>query len=440
MKRTKKSQKKTKFLLILIVLTAILSITATYAWFSSQREVEISTMRLNVEVAENLEISLDGETWANSIVIDNLRQLYGTYKGVSNTHTIYQASETDNSNYVPTELLPVSTTGSVANGVLQFMKGEVKNGEVSATACSETDIAVTVTPDNPETEEVDESKREAKSVASKETNNNKHPYLVFDMYLKNISSQAAGDPLRIATDSKVWVDSTATDPDIAGVGVTGTGLENCIRVGFVPYSNTMDPTTATGENVRALTDGATGKVAIWEPNDKEHITEVINNSGRNVTANTTIATFGVKFDASMDGSTETQNIDGVEVVTKKELKIDNWESTTDTKLGEQKTVKPAYNTTTGTTSPVALITTAEGTATGATHSTVTDMTNAIKLGMNKITKIRCYIWLEGQDVDCINTASMGNMVQINLRLDKNQVTNATLPTYSGSGVAEPGND
>ena len=56
MKRTQKSQKRTKFLFILIILTAILSITATYAWFSTQRDVEIVGMRLNVEVAESMQI------------------------------------------------------------------------------------------------------------------------------------------------------------------------------------------------------------------------------------------------------------------------------------------------------------------------------------------------------------------------------------------------
>ena len=104
MKRTKKSQKKTKFLLILIVLTAILSITATYAWFSSQREVEISTMRLNIEVAESLEISLDGKTWTNTITINDMRQFYGT------AASGHQAAKTDNTNYVPKQLLTVSTT------------------------------------------------------------------------------------------------------------------------------------------------------------------------------------------------------------------------------------------------------------------------------------------------------------------------------------------
>jgi len=109
MKRTKKSQKRTKFLFILIVLTAILSITATYAWFSTQRDVELSNLEVKVETAENLQISLDAENWAQSISIDDMKQLYGT----QSDEDAYHADKIQNRNYIPTELLPVSTAGTV---------------------------------------------------------------------------------------------------------------------------------------------------------------------------------------------------------------------------------------------------------------------------------------------------------------------------------------
>ena len=66
MKRKQKSLRKIKLLLLLMILTIVLAITATYAWFSSQREVEISGIKLNVEVAESMQISLDGEHWMQS--------------------------------------------------------------------------------------------------------------------------------------------------------------------------------------------------------------------------------------------------------------------------------------------------------------------------------------------------------------------------------------
>ena len=53
MSRNKKSIRKIRGLLMLMLLTMILAITATYAWFSTQRDVEITGMKLNVEVAES---------------------------------------------------------------------------------------------------------------------------------------------------------------------------------------------------------------------------------------------------------------------------------------------------------------------------------------------------------------------------------------------------
>ena len=61
MARSKKSLKKIQSLIFLMLITMVLAITATYAWFSTQRDVEIAGMRLNVEVAESMQISLDGE-------------------------------------------------------------------------------------------------------------------------------------------------------------------------------------------------------------------------------------------------------------------------------------------------------------------------------------------------------------------------------------------
>ena len=382
MKRTKKSQKKTKFLLILIVLTAILSITATYAWFSTQKDVEISTMRLNIEVAENLEISLDGKTWTNTITISDMRQFYGT------AASGHQAAKTDNTNYVPKQLLPVSTTGSVANGKLQLMySSNVSGTTIKAKACDETTLA------------------KDKGVSDREAANSVHPYLVFDMYLKNLSAQTDGDALRLATGSRVWADTTVSD-EIAGASTANTGAENAMRVGFVQYKNTLDATTSTtdGANVRALAadiaggegvQAALAKAAIWEPNDLDHIQEVVNNDSRVTSLSQSLTTYGVLHSASEVEFASTATAD---------------------KVSEQKTVKPAYTNagdTPGTTSAVPLIT---GGTTSA--STGAGVTGDIILPKNTISKFRVYVWLEGQDVDCINTASMAGKLDVKIRLDK----------------------
>ena len=107
MARSKKSQNKIKTLLFIMLLTAILSITATYAWFSTQREVEITGMRLNVEVAESMQISLDAKSWASTIDLSKMDIVTNAYNNVTGTD-----SETyTNTNLKVSELQPVSTVG-----------------------------------------------------------------------------------------------------------------------------------------------------------------------------------------------------------------------------------------------------------------------------------------------------------------------------------------
>ena len=61
------SRKRLNALILLVAFTAILLIVATYAWFSTQRNVTLGGLEGTVNVAEGLQISLDAMTWANEI-------------------------------------------------------------------------------------------------------------------------------------------------------------------------------------------------------------------------------------------------------------------------------------------------------------------------------------------------------------------------------------
>lgn len=369
MERSKKSLLKIKILLILMFFTIIFAITSTYAWFSSQREVEISGMKLNVEVAESMQISLDGAKWYQSITIDNMRQFYGTYADTTKP----QADKNTNTNYVPTELIPVSTVGEVSSGKLQFMTGSSTMSGLTTsaalTACSETDLVAGA---------------DIKDV--REANNENHPYLVFDMYLRNYSSNES-DELQLNGGSSVWVDTWTAETQ-EGKGKYNTGLENCARVGFVVYDNTAD-ITATATNIRGLT-ATTPQVVIWEPNSEQHISEVIL-AGR-ATAQSENTTYGVKYNTS--GAT-----------------IPNVYATSGDNISEQYTFKPEY----------------EYVAT--TMTTASQTPSKVTIEANKVTKVRVYIWIEGQDVDCINTASQGDRLQATIKLTKPDNDKGTENTY-----------
>ena len=71
MGRTKESRKKISSLILLTAFTAVMLIVSTYAWFTSQKDITLSNLRGTVEVAENMEISLDAATWKQEINLSN---------------------------------------------------------------------------------------------------------------------------------------------------------------------------------------------------------------------------------------------------------------------------------------------------------------------------------------------------------------------------------
>jgi len=426
MKKTQKSQKKSKTLFVLIMLLAVLSITATYAWFSTQKDVEIVGLRLNVEVAESMQISLDGETWVQSIEIANMRQFYGTFAGTlsDGTSTPHQAKgDADgkgNANYVPTELKPVSSDGTVTEGRLQFVTGTVMDKKL--TKILKCDEATTITTE--------------KKISEKEAANDAHPYLVFDMYLRNVSAKPAGqvDQLILNTGSRVHADTT-TNPADEGKSTANTGLEFSSRIGFILYDGTVDLTASNdtdpdtgavtktvGEKVRGIAAAGTEKVAVWEPNHLNHTQYVVNNDSRITALEQAFTTCPILF---AKGGTDAASAGEIADIT----------STTDTtnlKTTGFATMTPTYS----------LTETVDGADTLPAGTRATqNMTNidgsVFGLKPNTMSKVRVYIWLEGQDPDCIDLASTGGKLDIDLKFTKGTTT-VTKPTYTGTGVAAGG--
>lgn len=366
-RRTEKSVKKSKFIVLIIIIAALISITGTYAWFSSQRDVEIIGFKVNVEIAENLEISLDGETWVHSINIENMRQLYGTYQDADPETVAYQAKKDQHRNYVPTELLPVSTVGTVENGNLIFVTGEVEDNKLkSITKCTETDITV------------------GSSILSKEANNTKHPYLVFDMYLRNLSRLTTGrDPLQLNTGS------------VATAANLNTGLEYSVRVALILYGNEEDY-LANGAEARAIQPSGDETIAIWEPNYRLHTQYAINNDKRVTSLVQEIDTYAVKDTATgtIEDTTDNTNQSLAKVYTNRvpqnEVVVTEEEDIADQDLLTNE----------------------------VTTLIQTDGTTPMTLEPNTVSKVRCYVWLEGQDPDCSNLASTGDELIVTLRLTK----------------------
>lgn len=343
-RRSRRSKRKLNSLFMMLLLTGMLLLSSTYAWFSASRDVELNGINAKVVAAEGLQISLDGESWSSKITI--------------NQTTLGAA--TSNKYQWPTALTPVSTNGATTSGNLNLFYGNVINDGADLSAVSaETDPAVGTAGGK---------------------------YIVFDLYFKNASSQTS-DELQMNVGSKV---------EIPSEGVTNTGLENCVRAGLVLWENSTIMSDS-GENVRKIAAGTT-KTFIWEPNYLSHIAEVTKNDSRvaSETSSSPFKTFGIVKGGDL--------LSGVNGTAKNDFM--NIQNTYTTAGG---TIDTAVTMTDMTPSST------DGSATGG----------SLTLKGNSVMKARVYIWLEGQDPDCIDTASTGKSIDIVLGFTKPAVNKGT---------------
>ena len=353
--RSRRNKRKVKSLFMALLLTTVMLVMSTYAWFSANRVVEITGLTAKVSAAEGLQISLDGASWTSSVEV--------------NASTLSAASSY-NDYLLPNELKPVSTIGVVSGDEIQFYDGRVSadgsrlDGATSATRSSATTAAT-------------------------------GKYIVFDIYLKNSSSQTS-DALQLAPNALVRLGTTQDH-----IGVENTGLENSVRIGFLLFQNTAAFTAAQGD-IAGLTSGDFPLVSIWEPNYDQHINEVLTNDSRITDQTLDFRTFGL-INA---GSGTLTGINGTAATTF---------------MAQTNTIRTAWKVTADTalTSAVAIT---------DSNDVTKPVGTALELKGNQISKVRVYIWLEGQDPDCIDTASTGKYLDFVINLSK-----PALDGGSGSG-------
>lgn len=312
-----KNQKKNniKQSILILLLIAILLIASTYAWFTANTNVEISTLNVKVEAANGLQISADGTNWKTILQNTDIDP-----DNVSDTYA-------GNVNQIPTIMEPTSTVGTMTTaGQMEMFAGTVTSNRSGAWVLSSKKLTDT-----------------------KGKGDTAGKYIVFDTFLKVDEDMK----LSLEADSGVTVKEGGTDK----------GLQNAARVAFVELGHTASGSNL--ETIQALNTGTSSNVHIWEPNYNRHTSTGISNAkdnyGKTVTDNSDTADkyYGVKAEIPSDSPVALASTDS------------NYFSA----------VTPAYKT-------------------KDTGEKVEMLT--LKAG---ITKVRIYMWVEGQDVDCENTAS-----------------------------------
>ena len=366
MGRSKKNKKRSEMnaMFFVILLALVIFIISTYAWFSTQRNVSITNLNGTVEVAEGLEISLDAQNWSNGLVL-------GEEEGQLD---IIDDAYAGNKNLKPSEMLPVSTLGQVSGQQkdLQMLRGKITN------SIQLSDIkAMVETESNPDSDTFP-------------------GYFAFDVFLKNSSKQDdLDDVLQLNYDSSL---------EIMETDKSSTGLQNTARVAFAKYNGTSDVMAdqatilkeTAGIGVGAGTSYITD-VAIWEPNSNDHVDYIVQNNnkitgaGASFNATTQMDTYALKSTSIGQTIADIYKWDGTESYLAKQ----NVLQTTKTSTEDYSIAEGVQN----------LVSTTDGSTT-------------FGIAPNAICRIRIYLWLEGQDVDCINYASHGGGVKVNIGLVK----------------------
>ena len=63
MKKNKQKKTSLKSAIVLLLLIALLLITSSYAWFTANQTVTVSTLQVNVKASNGLQISADAQNW-----------------------------------------------------------------------------------------------------------------------------------------------------------------------------------------------------------------------------------------------------------------------------------------------------------------------------------------------------------------------------------------
>ncbi len=436
-------------------LMAMLLIFSTYAWFTTQKDITISNLRGTVEVAENMEISLDAKTWSQEI---DLRYAANKFATAQNTRqSAFKTSPTDPTTdpyitragaILPTELLPVSTIGEKDKTASWGTGADTKTYSIlpfyggKATGDTLTEIK--------RYNEYDETNEKMED----------NGYFAFDIYIRNTSRDGEDDKLQLNINSAVQVLANnvanampGQTNEIINKLVNGTnreykgnedsGLQNTVRVALALYGKKENDGTLTGlasatatqkEILAATKNASITDIAIWEPNAYDHVEYIVNNNNKLTDGSGAKTDEELKFD---DGeSVETYGLKEAAIGTT----IENVYDINSTGLGKTSTFKTDNNkdASTGKVTDYRIKTT-DNKPINITSIDSTEATpDYFTLTSNTVSRLRVYIWLEGQDVDCINQASYGGGIEVDLGLTKDDFVGESGAGIAGGGAAPGG--
>lgn len=394
MKRNKKHESRVKKLVVACGLCAIILTVSTYAWFIGMKTVNVSAFDVEIAAIDGLELSLDGNTWSTTVSIDD-SNYDETYTGNTNIWTGGKG------------LIPMSSVGVINEESSRLTLYE--KGSFTATSGGYRIMA-----------------SEVQNSGATEANG----YVAFDLFIRNKSGNKYyttvdrdnEEAIYLTPESKVEVAAT-------GNGQEYSGIENSVRVAFAQIGRVK--VGADAEKIQGITcesvngDSESGVLGIcgdrtaqiWEPNDTKHVENAISWYNKSCQKRTGDDVFESAYNGTcgtiVDGTAyPTYAISGVIDETSTVDNYDGGEYNSYTSSIVTSTVDYIYNTD-------ILSKATEGKLLSFPYFTDTmkdkegtERPTFMTLAPNSITKVRVYVYLEGQDVDNYDFASLGEKIKV----------------------------
>ena len=381
-KRNKKHEKRLRKLGIATALCAIILGVSTYAWFIGMKTVNVSSFDISIASTESLMLSLDGETWDYEVNINGENYDTASYDGNTNS-------------WGGEGLVPISTTGAMSPDTSRLIMFE--KGSLTATAGGYRLMASQVDNTTAETD----------------------GYVAFDLFIKNFSGEeyyANYDP---QNEEAIYLTPESTVKSAMVGEEAKSGIENSVRVAFAQVgrveADTEDPGTITG--ISCAGTGGSTKICdqrdaqVWEPNDTKHVQNAINWYNESCEKRTGDSVMDEGSYAGACGTVSDGTAYSTYVVSGE---IDETD-TVDVYDGED------YNGYKKSISPTA----ADGKLVDLDTFTDTeknlpgvDRPTFMTLAPNSITKVRVYVYIEGQDIDNYDFASLGKKISVSFGFTK----------------------
>ena len=416
-KYNEKHSKKIRKLAAFCCLIAIFLSVSTYAWFIGMKTVKVSEFDINIATTEGLFLSMDGSDWTYNLDVNEATQ----YK--NNTNKIDGV-----------ELIPLSSVGD-----MDSTTSRMKLFEKSSLTAVPGGYRLLSAQVNNYTDTEDTTGEYIEGDG----------YVAFDLFVKNLSGEEYYIENNPENEEAIYLNTNSSVTVAADGGVQNTGIENSIRVAFTQIGrieNTEAPEAVSTITAMTCADNKKGtypvtgicrNAQIWEPNDTDHVGNAINWYNTSCLARTAadVNSSDSYTPSEDDNTTCNQIVNGTAYPTYViSRRID---------VADQVNIYdgPAFNTYATNSTDYA---TYEAAETKTNYKlvdypyftdTMKDIAGAdrpqfMTLAPNSITKLRVYIYLEGQDIDNYDFAQLGAKVSVNFGFTKERYTEGDID-YEG---------